>query len=476
MSNPTRLTVEVLLALTLVLASVAAISHGQDAEPTTQPADATTQPADVPANGEGVNTDVPLVDTTWPDGEPADAEPELELFGLPGIQTEHYTIYSQLSEAVTEDVAFRLERMYEYYAERFADCYYPINFPLVVVLFNNRQSFVAAGGHPTMPGQFMTGHDGHGARLMMIFHEGHIGGFMSSCPLMYHEGFHQFNSIEISQAGNINRQWPLWLDESYATAFNNITWTGDGWVDGHARAEYAASAVDTRDSFIPLRELVNMDGARWMRMAGEGSVWPLYMEGWMFVHFLNNAEDGRYRELLADYVRQVSNGLDSSRSLRRIVSLQRRFGRWLEESVHPRMTGAKYFEIFAAMSTSLITRAHVRGQEFDDGDAFITALRMNTLNMPPRDDDQWLPDSLRRELIWMLDNMFQPFEISLHYPRRGDGPPTVRVAQPRYGLVLEGAAELDDDGKVLSVDVDYDECISIDLDEAEQRVNRRRGR
>ncbi|MHC4985084.1 MAG: hypothetical protein ACYTFO_02905 [Planctomycetota bacterium] len=363
--------------------------------------------------------------------------------------------------------------MYEYYAERFADCYSPIDFPKIAVLFNNRQSFVAGGGHPTMPGQFMTGHDGHGARLMMIFHDGHIGGFMSSCPLMYHEGFHQFNSIEISHAGNVNRQWPLWLDESYGTMFNNVTWTGDGWVDGHARAEYVGSALETQDSFIPLRELVNMDGARWMQMASEGSVWPLYMEGWMLVHFLNNAEDGRYRNLLADYVRQVSNGLDSSGSLRRIVALQRRFGRWLQNDVHVRMTGAKYFEIFAAMSTSLITRAHVRGQEFEDADAFIMALRMNSLNMPPREDDQWLPDSLRRELVWMLDNMFQPFDLSLHYPR-GDGPPTVRLAQPKYGLVLEGTAELDEDDKVLSVDVEYVECLSMDLDVAEEMVNRRR--
>ena len=398
-------------------------------------------------------------------------EPEI-LFGLSGRRTEHYIVYSQLSLRATRDLSHRLEEMYDYYAERFRDVYSPIEFPKVVIFFNNRASFVAAGGHPTMPGQFMSGHDGHGARLMMLFQEGNIGAFMTSNTLMHHEGFHQFVSIEISQAGNANRQWPTWLDESYATVFNNITWTGDGFVDGHARLEIVDSALNTRDGFIPLKKLVEIDGATWHAMTTAGKIWPIYMEGWSVIHFLNTADNGRYRPLLDQYVLEVSTGKDSRASLRKIVSLQSRYSRWFTKELSLYSTGAKYYEIFTAMATSLLARAHAKGQQFESGEDFLEKARRFQLRLPYAGSDQWLPDSLRQEMLWyhnFLTQSFKPFEFEVVYPA-GGGTPTIRVSQPRFGLVMEGSFELDDDGNVVSVDVDYVKCPSIDLARAKKLV------
>ena len=195
----------------------------EPAKPELEPA----QPADTPRSDEPVD-DAKPGDGVPDSGEqlaepaaPAVVVPNYSPVGRKAVRpvrgmnahvTEHYVIYSQLSDETTYDVARRLEAMYDYYAKRFSEVYSPINFDKLVLLFNNRGDFVTAGGHRTMPGQFMSGGDGFGARLMMIFHEDNIGGFMSSCPLMYHEAFHQFVALEISQAGNINRQWPLWLD------------------------------------------------------------------------------------------------------------------------------------------------------------------------------------------------------------------------------------------------------------------------
>ena len=52
--------------------------------------------------------------------------------GLPGFQTEHYTIYSQMKDESTYDLAWRLESLHDYYADRFADEYDPIGFPKLV--------------------------------------------------------------------------------------------------------------------------------------------------------------------------------------------------------------------------------------------------------------------------------------------------------------------------------------------------------
>lgn len=387
------------------------------------------------------------------------------IFGMPGRTTEHYMVYSQLSEESTYDLACRMEALYDYYADRFSEVYCPIPFPKLVFLFNNRESFVAAGGHPTMPGQFMSGHDQVGARLMLIFHEVNIGAFDISCSLMYHEAFHQFKAIEISQAGNINREWPLWLDEAHATVFNNIIWTGDGWVDGILKVEYATSATESLPAFVPLRDLLNITGAQWHQLTDQGAIWPVYMEGMSLVYFLNHADNGKYRSLLATYVQQVSTGQDAAGTTTRIMALEPQFFRWLSRYMNPHISGAKYYEVFTATATSHLARAHARGQRFTSGEDFLARARADQLDLPPLGDSQWLPDTLRQEITYYYDRLtdwYQPFAFEIEYPR-GGGNPVTHVRQPRFGLELRGAFELDDDGNVVSVDVEYVKCPSINL-------------
>ena len=458
-----RLSIWAVLVALVCACLTPVVLAGDDAD-----AETTQSPQTVP-----ITQPLTVADTSADDADADDAigEPEV-LFGLTGRRTEHYIVYSQLSDGATRDLSCRLEAMYDYYAERFKEVYCPIEFPMVVIFFSNRGDFVAAGGHPTMPGQFMAGHDGYGARLMMLFHEGNLGGFMTSNTLMYHEGFHQFESIEISQAGNANRQWPLWLDESYATIFNNLTWTGDGWVEGHARLEIVDSAMNCRDGFIPLRDFVRIDGANWHRITSEGGIWPIYMEGWSLIFFLNNADKGRHRALLEKYVLEVSTGQDSAATLRRIVGLQSAYARWFRKDLSLHMTGAKYYEIFTGMATSLLARAHAKGQRFSSGEDFLDKATRFQLSLPYPGDDQWLPDSLRQEMLWyhnFLTQSFKPFKLEIIYPA-GDGTPTVRATQPRFGLVMEGRFELDDSGDVVSVDVAYVKCPSIDLARAKKLV------
>lgn len=394
------------------------------------------------------------------------------LLTMPGLRTEHYTIYSQLSDEVTADLALRLEAMYDYYAQRFKDVYRPIPFPKRVFLFNNRKDFVAAGGHPTMPGQFIGGGDEVGARLMMIFQEGDLGAFMASCPLMYHEGFHQFRAIEISEAGNVNRAWPRWLDEGYANVFNNITWTGDGWVDGVLRPETIYSIMSNAANFITLDDLLNNDGA-WLEMIADGKLWSLYMESASMVFFLDHVDSGKYRSLLARCVQELSNAQRPEQTLKDIVVLEPEYLQWLSARLNEHVTAAKYYEIFTAMLTSHVARAHARGQRFSSGDDLLAKAREGQLDMPPVGSDQWLPDGLLHEMMWyytMLSESYDPFEVDIEYPTEG-GTPLIHVRHPRFGLELEGAFKLKDSNKIASVDIVYIACPSLDLLKAMTMVN-----
>ncbi len=395
---------------------------------------------------------------------------ELDLspvLNMPGRQTEHFFIYSQLSKEMTDDLALRLEVLFEYNTDRFASVLNPSGFPRLVFLFNNREDFVAAGGHPTMPGQFHGGGDGFGARLMMIFSGGDLGSFMASCPLMYHEGFHQFRELEIGEAGNPNRAWPRWLGEGFANAFNNVTWTGDGWVDGMARQEMVHSAISNAASFITIDDLIDNDGA-WLQMTADGKLWSLYMQSWSLVHFLDNAQGQKYRPLLNQLLSEVTDGVRSPETFGAIAAVEGEYLNWLRSDFHIHMTGAKYFEVFAAMVTSHVARAHARGQRFESGDEFLALAQQDKLNMPPAGSDQWLPDSLRQEMLWyrdLLANSYGEFELSIEYPD-GGGAPTVNVNSEWLGLALEGDFELSDDGQVQGVDVIYMKCISLDLAKA----------
>ncbi len=489
-------------------------------EPWSDPADGTMTEKPVEETDESVDQvveEAPVVEPEAPEVETPEVEVEEPVeevveaghlpfgytrldpvFDLPGFKTEHYEIYSQMAPETTYDIAMRCEALYDYYAERFAEEYYPIDFPKKMFLFNNREDFVAAGGHPTMPGLFMGGHDntGVGARFMMITSDGNWGALAQvSCPLLYHEAFHQFVALEISQAGNVNRNWPTFMDEGHGTLFNNLMWTGDGFVDGVMTLPYLTSAVDNRDAFVPFEELLYVDGEGWHRMLAEGRVWTVYMQSMSVLHFLYYAEDGKYNDLIETYVYQVStdaNGDATKETAQKIIDLEEEFLAWFDANmIYPeemwdvdaegnpvrtpnvRVTGAKFYEAMTAMAMSHLARTSARGQTFESGQAFMEAAQNDELDIAELGDDQWLPDTLREEMIWWYDLLGKSHgEIGLELTySEEDGTPELIVSQPKFGLVLQATCTIGEGGNIEDVDVLYVECPSINFVEAERIVN-----
>jgi len=492
-----------------ILCLLAALVVGcQDRATTTETPDSATPtvetpPVEPPVVEEAPAEDLPPVVEEPPTEEAVTDKPlpygwrKLEpVFDLPGIRTEHFSLYSQMSTETTYDFALRIESLYDYYAERFADVYFPINFPKLAFLFGRKEDYVAAGGHPTMPGLFMGGHgDDVGARFMMQTSDANFGAIsMVSCPLMYHELFHQFVALEISQAGNINRQWPTWMDEGHGSLFFNLMWTGDGWVDGCLTISYLHSAVMESPSFIPLRELVNINGAIWHRLVGEGKVWTCYMQSMSVLYYLYHGDGGAHRELIEAYVNAVStdvNGEGTKELAERIIALEDDFLAWFnanmitpeemwakDEEGNPqltpnvRVTGAKFYEAMTAMATSYLARAYGRGQRFESGEDFLAKAAAEELDLPALGEAQWLPDTLRQEMLWWHERLTEghgAIGLELEYPSEGE--PTLTVTQPKFGLELKGTFEMNATGVIESVDVEYVACPSINFIEAEAIVN-----
>ena len=418
------------------------------------------------------------------------------VFDLPGIRTGHFSIYSQMADLTTYDFAVRIEALYDYYAKRFEAEHFPINFPKLAFLFGRKEDYVAAGGHPTMPGLFMGGHgDTVGARFMMLTSDANFGAIsMVSCPLMYHELFHQFAAVEIGQAGNVNRHWPTWLDEGHGSLFFNLMWTGDGWVDGVMTVSYLHSAVMESPNFIPLEQLLNIDGAGWHQLLAEGKVWACYMQSMSVLHYLYYGESGKHRDLIEDYVFEIStnaNGDEAKASADKIIALEDDFLTWFKANMimpeemwladaegnpqvtpNVRVTGAKFYEAMTAMATSYLARAHTRGQRFDSAEDFWATAAAEELALPSFGEAQWLPDTLRQEMLWWrqrLEEGHGPIGMELAYPPEGG--PTLTVTQPKFGLEMTGSFEMSATGVVEAVDVEYVACPSVNLIEAEALVN-----
>jgi hypothetical protein len=345
-------------------------------------------------------------------------EPIDPAFGLQGFQTEHYQIYSQMSDDATYDLAFRLDSLHGYYEDRFAEEYDPVGFPLKVFLFDNQEDVVKAGGHEFMPGGFMSVDDEVGPRVAMRTHDDTWDGLVQySGALLYHEAFHQFLALEISQGGNTNRRWPTWANEGHGTVFNNLIWTGDGWVDGALRPKYIASAVENREGFIPFEQMISIDGAGWHALLAEGKVWAVYMQSMSLLHWMYFEDDGKHRELIEEYVATISRQARGERAKEladQIIALEDEFLTWFDANMilpdgepNLQLSQDKMVEAFVAMATSHLARAHARGQRFDDFDDFMDHARNGTLDIAPLGDSQWLPDTLREEMVWRYEGLVE---------------------------------------------------------------------
>ncbi len=357
------------------------------------------------------------------------------LFGLQGIDTGKYHVYSQQNKRTTADIAFRLEAMNERYHALFEDVCNETNVTGKVFVFTDRNAMTAAGGHPFMPGAFLYTNDEVGPRLL-IRSSGQAD--IPFWELLNHEGWHQFCALHITPG------MPLWLDEGMAMYLGYGILTGDGTVEGTMRPAVYYSLLESAPQFEKLEDFMKITNVEWHERASNGTVWPSYMQAWSLVHFLRRADGGRYSDILDDYIADVSAGRDARSSQRRIIALEGRYSRWLK-SLTFSDEHAKYFEAITGILTSYLARAHAQGQRFRDADEFVDAFRRDRLKLPEQGQADWLPPSIRTDGMWYLDQMeaaYGPCEIEIV---NRSGKPSIRLRHDAAGIDLQGSFTLDDD-------------------------------
>lgn len=156
---------------------------------------------------------------------------------------------------------------------------------------------------------------------------------------LQHEGFHQFAYLRISD------ELPIWVNEGLAE------WFGEALiVSGKLRLGLAPSSrvaalriARERRDLMTLESFLKMTSREWSNNLRSGSPrgWTQYDQAWSVVHFLIEADDGKYAGMLLDYLKACQQGLGTDQAIERafksrdLTQFERRYLDWLTTDLEP---------------------------------------------------------------------------------------------------------------------------------------------
>jgi hypothetical protein len=297
--------------------------------------------------------------------------------------TPSYTLFTDVSEQDAREADLRLTRMFEEYQRRTAGFANPVKEKLPFYLFRKESGYRAAGGPENSAGVFIQS-SRTGNRLMAWIDGDHPDD--NTWSVIQHEGFHQFAAIAIRP------DLPPWVDEGLAEYFGEGLWTGDGFVTGlinpHRLTEVRRGMGTT---FKPFRQLMSLSLNEWNKNLNSSN----YDQAWSMVHFLANADNGKYQPAFLQYMTAVSKGVSNQQAWSAafgndVDAFQAKYVQWwraLPESP----TTANFLRALVQIETSFLARATLLKTPLSDADAFVRRYQ------PPEfaiNRDLWLPPKL----------------------------------------------------------------------------------
>jgi hypothetical protein len=291
-------------------------------------------------------------------------------------QTRYYVIYSDHDIDMVKEAAARITSMAEEYHERTKDFAGQIKKRLPFYLYSTQEDYVAAGGMGA--GMFA------GNRLMAFLPKG-VGA--AGWHVVQHEGFHQF----VAQV--IRGGMPIWANEGLAEYFGEGIWTGDAFVTGvipeKRLARVKALIADNKLRSFP--QMLTMTNFQWTNDLDVRN----YDQAWSVVHFLVNADGGKYRKAFGAFLGDVSAGQPASPAFDNrfgtdTKAFEDKYRAWWS-SLPEGSTADTYTVAVCQTLMSFLARSQVAGQKFKDVQEFFDLAKADQLQCPK---DQWLPPSL----------------------------------------------------------------------------------
>jgi len=229
--------------------------------------------------------------------------------GVFRYESNHYTVETDTSPRFAEVVGRHLEQILNEYSLRFPD-YGKVSQHFNVEVFRTEEEYLAR-----VPDNV----------------RGSTGIFVSSQSLLaahcqnrtaeevlrtlYHEGFHQFMYFQVS------RDCPIWLNEGMAEYFSEATWNGQGFITGLVPTIrlFTVQQALKNGNYVRLSEFFKMGLDQWLQHVSTDTrrASVHYSEAWSVVQFLLHADGGRYAPMLAQFVKEISQGIGQEQAFER---------------------------------------------------------------------------------------------------------------------------------------------------------------
>ena len=302
---------------------------------------------------------------------------------LRAFDTPYYTLYTDVSEAEARETDLRMTRMFEEYQRRTSGFAGKVTTKFPFYLFRHEADYYDAGAPAKSGGVYMTGKDGK-KRLMALAGDQVDD---NTWHTIQHEGFHQF--IDAATKADL----PIWVNEGLAEYFGEAQWTGDGFVTDlipNSRLE-THPPPGIQSGFKPFKEFIALDPKTWIGDLQESN----YDQAWSMIHFLANADNGKYQGPFLDFMKQVAKGTEGTKAWEAVfgkdaTAFQNRYAQWwLSLPDNPTTIG--YLKVMMLTETSFLARARLQGQAFPDAETFFASYKPGGMTLTR---DLWLPPSM----------------------------------------------------------------------------------
>jgi hypothetical protein len=262
--------------------------------------------------------------------EKADAARHADMKNGWPVRTDHFLVTTNHSLAAGAGLAARLERLYQIWRQLFAGFYYTDkevrdlfagsrvarvqSRPFRVFYYRDKNEYVEAlrRRQPRIGETLGIYFD--------TFREAHFfAGNEQNSGTLFHEAVHQLFQESKPSARKIGSTANFWIIEGVATYFETLTEHDDPqaglyFTIGEAAAGRLPAARERlRNGFyIPLAELTTLNKDEVQR---HPEIAKLYSQSSGLAAFLIDAEGGRYREPLVEYLQLIYAGRDNKESL-----------------------------------------------------------------------------------------------------------------------------------------------------------------
>jgi hypothetical protein len=350
------------------------------------------------------------------------------------LDSKHYRIHTDLDPRFAEELATRLDSMYEQYAHRLSEFRAGADGKTFeVYIFAKRADYMRLTGNrfPNTGGVFMPARN-----LLAAFLEGQ--GRDALRRTLQHEAFHQFAHTALSP------DLPLWLNEGMAQYFEEGIWTGQYFAIGQVPPRRVRQLQEDMKAqrLLPFRTFMSLTHEEWgqnlTRDAERGAT--QYNQAWAMVHFLVHANNGRepYRPRLIQLLKMIHGGAEPDVAFREAFSdniegFQQRFVEWARTlAPTPEANMLERQDVLA----DLLTALEERGERFDELAEFRMAVVTGGYRLHyTKGRIKW--QTAADPLLYFSDLDGRPFrKDELYFERRAGAPLPDVVCRPADGIQL----------------------------------------